>query len=83
VALSPLPGGVGLAEISSVALLTNYGATEVNAVGATLLYRAVVWLVPMIVGGLSWWLWSRHNTSMKKALRSDDITNNEAVSIPE
>ena len=61
VALSPLPGGVGLAEISSVALLTNYGAQEVNAVGATLLYRAVVWLTPMVVGGISWWLWSRRN----------------------
>lgn len=61
VALSPLPGGVGLAEISSVALLTNYGADESLAVGATLLYRAVVWLLPMIVGGISWWFWSRKN----------------------
>lgn len=61
VALSPLPGGVGLAEISLVALLTNAGANETAALGATLLYRCVVWLTPLIVGGVGWWSWSRHH----------------------
>lgn len=61
VALSPLPGGVGLAEISLVALLTNAGADETAALGATLLYRCVVWLTPLIAGGIGWWWWSRQH----------------------
>lgn len=71
VALSPLPGGIGLAEISLVALLTNAGADEALALGATLLYRCVVWLTPLIVGGIGWWTWSRrhlwvHDASLHK-----------------
>lgn len=77
VALSPLPGGVGLAEISSVALLTNYGADESLAVGATLLYRAVVWLLPMIVGGISWWLWSRKNVWLHQHQFSEQSSSPE------
>jgi uncharacterized protein (TIRG00374 family) len=61
VALSPLPGGVGLAEISLVALLTNAGADDATALGATLLYRCVVWLTPLVVGGIGWWWWSRQH----------------------
>lgn len=73
VALSPLPGGVGLAEISLVTLLTNAGADEVLALGATLLYRCVVWLTPLVVGGLGWWTWSRRHLWTRDASpRLDD-----------
>ncbi len=82
IALSPLPGGIGLAEISLVALLTNAGASEVEAIGATLLYRAVVWLTPIIVGGVGWWLWSRRQlwTPTQDKLgepSSDDCSHSE------
>jgi uncharacterized protein (TIRG00374 family) len=66
VSLSPLPGGVGLAELGLVALLTEAGASEVGATGATILYRAVTWLSPMIIGAVSWWLWKRSHTTMTK-----------------
>ena len=59
VSLSPIPGGVGLAEIGLVSLLTTAGATEVHAAGATMLYRAVTWLAPMVIGGFGWWRWRR------------------------
>lgn len=66
VSLSPLPGGVGLAELGLVALLTDAGASEVGATGATILYRAVTWLCPMVIGAISWWLWKRSNTATTK-----------------
>lgn len=66
VSLSPLPGGVGLAEIGLVALLTDAGASEVGATGATILYRAVTWLCPMIIGAISWWLWKRSQIATTK-----------------
>jgi|694.fasta_scaffold121914_3 uncharacterized protein (TIRG00374 family) len=66
VSLSPLPGGVGLAELGLVALLTDAGASEVGATGATILYRAVTWLSPMIIGAVSWWLWKRSHTATTK-----------------
>ena len=66
VSLSPLPGGVGLAELGLVALLTDAGASEIGATGATILYRAVTWLCPMIIGAISWWLWKRSHTATTK-----------------
>lgn len=66
VSLSPLPGGVGLAELGLVALLTDAGANEIGATGATILYRAVTWLCPMVIGAISWWLWKRSNTATTK-----------------
>lgn len=66
VSLSPLPGGVGLAELGLVSLLTDAGAGEIGATGATILYRAVTWLCPMIIGAVSWWLWKRSQTATTK-----------------
>lgn len=77
VALSPLPGGVGLAEISLVALLTNAGANNTTALGATLLYRCVVWLTPLVVGGIGWWLWSRQHLWTKESPMQ--LVDNESV----
>lgn len=82
VALSPVPGGVGLAEISLVALLTNAGADQPSALGATLLYRCVVWLTPLIVGAIGWWWWSRqhlfttmsHKKWKEASASTDDVT---------
>jgi len=83
VALSPLPGGVGLAEISLVALLTNAGANDTAALGATLLYRCVVWLTPLVVGGIGWWWWSRQHlwtreiplANIDNEVSADDVTH--------
>jgi uncharacterized membrane protein YbhN (UPF0104 family) len=61
VSLSPIPGGVGLAEFGLVALLTSAGAGDIGAAGATILYRAVTWLCPMVIGAVSWWIWKRSN----------------------
>ena len=59
VALSPIPGGVGLAEVGLVVLLKGAGVNEVDAVGATILYRFLTWFLPIIVGSFMWWKYTR------------------------
>ncbi len=76
VSLSPIPGGVGLAEIGLVSLLTTAGATEVHAAGATMLYRAVTWLAPMVIGGLGWWRW-RRDLRNEKFIHTTEAHNGE------
>ena len=83
VALSPLPGGIGLAELSLVALLTNAGANEATALGATLLYRSVVWLTPLIVGGVGWWKWSRHHLWTSHPMLNTNGENETSGLIPQ
>lgn len=59
IALSPIPGGVGLAELGLIALLENAGVSVIDATGTTLIYRFLTWFVPIVVGTLSWWSYSR------------------------
>ena len=54
------PGGIGLIEVGLTQALTAFGAQEANAVAAVLLYRAVTWLPPVILGGLAALTWRRH-----------------------
>jgi len=59
IALSPIPGGVGIAELGLIALLEQAGVSVIDATGTTLLYRFLTWFLPMIVGSLLWWQYSR------------------------
>ncbi|SDN87223.1 hypothetical protein SAMN05660199_00897 [Klenkia soli] len=52
--LGPIPGGVGAAEVGSVAALTVAGVPLGVAVAATLLFRVAEFWVPLAVGGLAW-----------------------------
>lgn len=74
IALSPIPGAVGIAELGLVALLEEAGLSTLDATGTTLLYRFLTWFLPMIVGTVLWWQYShsrqenrngsiRHNNS--------------------
>jgi uncharacterized protein (TIRG00374 family) len=58
IALSPIPGGTGLAELGLIALLEKAGVSTIDATGATLLYRFLTWFLPMIVGTVCWWRYS-------------------------
>jgi uncharacterized membrane protein YbhN (UPF0104 family) len=58
IALSPIPGGTGLAELGLIALLEKAGVATIDATGATLLYRFLTWFLPMIVGTVCWWRYS-------------------------
>jgi uncharacterized membrane protein YbhN (UPF0104 family) len=60
IALSPIPGGTGLAELGLIALLEKAGVSTLDATGATLLYRSLTWFAPIVVGSLMWWRYSRN-----------------------
>lgn len=64
IALSPIPGGTGLAELGLIALLERAGVSTLDATGATLLYRSLTWFSPIVVGSLMWW---RYSSSEKKS----------------
>ena len=65
IALSPIPGGAGLAELGLIALLEQAGVSVIDATGTTLLYRFLTWFLPMIVGSLLWWEYSRTDETVK------------------
>jgi uncharacterized protein (TIRG00374 family) len=65
IALSPIPGGAGLAELGLIALLEQAGVSMIDATGTTLLYRFLTWFLPMIVGSLFWWEYSRTDETAK------------------
>jgi uncharacterized protein (TIRG00374 family) len=70
IALSPIPGGTGLAELGLIALLENAGVSTLDATGTTILYRFVTWLVPIFVGTACWWRYSRQNNTVALSLRA-------------
>ena len=55
IALSPIPGGTGLAEVGLIVLLERAGVSTVDATGMTLLYRFLTWFSPIVVGSAMWW----------------------------
>ncbi|MEI7505326.1 MAG: lysylphosphatidylglycerol synthase domain-containing protein [Actinomycetes bacterium] len=65
IALSPIPGGAGIAELGLIALLERAGVSGIDATGTTLLYRFLTWFLPMIVGSLLWWQYSRADKSLQ------------------
>ena len=58
-ALTAVPGGIGVTEIGLTALLSRTGAPESSVLGAVLVYRAITFLLPIVVGTASFALW-RH-----------------------
>jgi len=59
VALSPVPGGTGLAEIGLIVLLERAGVNTVDATGMTVIYRLLTWFLPIVVGSTVWWRYNR------------------------
>ena len=59
IALSPIPGGTGLAEVGLVVLLERAGVSTIDATGMTLLYRFLTWFMPIVVGSATWWRYNK------------------------
>lgn len=57
IALQVLPGGVGLAETSLLALLLASGVTGATATASVLIYRSISWLGLSLLGWLIYGLW--------------------------
>jgi len=65
IALSPIPGGTGLAEVGLIVLLERAGVSTIDATGMTLLYRFLTWFLPIVVGSATWW---RYNHARPRQL---------------
>ncbi len=72
VALSPIPGGVGIAELGLIALLENAGLSTLDATGTTILYRFLTWFLPIVVGTVLWWRYSHTRQEKNNGSLRDD-----------
>ncbi|MEU2350107.1 YbhN family protein [Modestobacter sp. NPDC049651] len=54
--LGPLPGGLGVTEAGTLATLVGSGVPTGAAVAGTLLFRLAEFWLPLVVGGLVWWV---------------------------
>lgn len=59
-ALPITPGGIGIAELGLVGMLTQLGGDEAAVVAAVLLFRALTFLPPIVLGMLVAFTWRRH-----------------------
>jgi uncharacterized protein (TIRG00374 family) len=59
IALSPIPGGTGLAEVGLIVMLERAGVSTVDATGMTVIYRLLTWFLPIVVGSAMWWRYNR------------------------
>ena len=64
IALSPIPGGTGLAEVGLIVLLERAGVSTIDATGMTLIYRFITWFSPIVIGSAMWWRYN-HSRSIK------------------
>lgn len=73
IALSPIPGAAGIAELGLIALLERAGVSTLDATGTTLLYRFLTWFTPIVVGTVLWWRYSRQRQETPNGtLRDND-----------
>jgi len=57
VALTPIPGGIGITEFGLAALLTRFGGPETTVLAAVLTYRTLTFVLPIITGGVCFTTW--------------------------
>ena len=59
------PGGVGITELGLVGTLTGFGGSNPKVVAAVLLYRALTYLPPVLLGALVAFTWRRQKHTPK------------------
>lgn len=77
IALSPIPGAVGIAELGLVALLEEAGLSTLDATGTTLLYRFLTWFLPIVVGTVLWWRYSHQRQEKNNGSIRDNNSQHE------
>jgi uncharacterized protein (TIRG00374 family) len=53
------PGGVGVVELALITGLTAAGGEDALVVAAVLLYRALTYVLPIVLGGITYIIWRR------------------------
>jgi putative heme transporter len=56
------PGGVGVVELALIAGLTRAGGDDARVVAAVLLYRLLTYVLPIVVGALTYVYWRRNKS---------------------
>jgi putative heme transporter len=83
-AIPVTPGGVGVVELALIAGLTQAGGADANIVAAVLLFRLLTYVLPIVVGALTYIYW-RNNTSWRDSappLNDPELTTSESDSEP-
>jgi hypothetical protein len=57
VALTPIPGGIGVTELGLAALLVRFGGDEAVVLAAVLTFRALTFALPIVTGGICFLAW--------------------------
>lgn len=60
-AIPVTPGGAGLIELGYVGAFTQFGADKNPVVAAVLVFRVLTYVLPIPLGGITYWLWSRND----------------------
>jgi putative heme transporter len=53
------PGGLGVVELGLAGALVLAGGQEAEVVAAVLVFRVLTFVLPIPIGGVTWWLWCR------------------------
>jgi len=83
-AIPVTPGGVGVVELALIAGLTQAGGADANVVAAVLLFRLLTYVLPIVIGALTYVYW-RYNTSWHNSappLNDSAVTGIESESGP-
>ena len=57
------PGGLGFVELGLTGILTAFGGDPASVVAAVLVYRVLVLVPPLVLGGIFAFTWHRHHPS--------------------
>jgi uncharacterized protein (TIRG00374 family) len=63
------PGGLGVAELAYVGLLTQEGGSHAEVVAGTLLFRVLTYLIQIPVGAVTYLMWRRQQTKKPAAAK--------------
>lgn len=73
IAIPITPGGAGLAELSLTAVITaGAGGLGEPVVAAVLVFRMLVWFLPVVMGGIAWvwWRWTGRSAASPEPMGS-------------
>ncbi len=75
VALTPIPGGIGVTEIGLASLLVRFGGPESIVIAAVLTYRVLTFALPILTGAICFatWRWSQTRGRGSSAGREQEL----------
>lgn len=56
------PGGLGVVELGLTGALVGFGGNKTSVVAAVLLFRALTYLAPIVVGSVTYFVWRHRST---------------------